>query len=128
MGEVVNGPGASTEGAEPTRTSRGPALNSVQLLGRLAAEPEMRFRPDGKPIAELRLVTNERQEPEYHDVVTYDGLAKAFGEYLRKGGLVFVSGRLHTQSWKAQDGTNRRRVVVIGESVQFLSRTSAQEQ
>jgi single-strand DNA-binding protein len=97
-------------------------MNSVQLLGRLAADPEMRFRPDGKPVTELRVVTNERQEPEYHDVVTYDGLAKACGEYLRKGGLVFVSGRLHGQGWKAQDGSARRRVVVIGESVQFLTR------
>jgi single-strand DNA-binding protein len=104
-------------------------VNSVQLLGRLAADPEMRFRPDGKPVTELRVVTNERQDAEYHDVVTYDGLAKACGEYLRKGGLVFVGGRLHAQSWKAQDGSARRRVVVIGESVQFLSRaTSPQEQ
>jgi single-strand DNA-binding protein len=126
MGDVVNGPGATTE---TTEQSREPAVNSVQLLGRLAADPEMRFRPDGKPVTELRLVTNERQEPEYHDVVTYDGLAKACGEYLRKGGQVFVSGRLHAQSWKAQDGSARRRVVVIGESVQFLSRaTSPQEQ
>jgi single-strand DNA-binding protein len=89
----------------------------------LAADPEMRFRPDGKPVTELRVVTNERQDAEYHDVVTYDGLAKACGEYLRKGGLVFVSGRLHAQSWKAQDGSARRRVVVIAESVQFLTRS-----
>jgi single stranded DNA-binding protein len=72
-------------------------------------------------------VTNERQEPEYHDVVTYDGLAKACGECLRKGGQVFVSGRLHAQSWKAQDGGNRRRVVVIAESVQFLTRKAEAE-
>jgi single-strand DNA-binding protein len=121
MGDVVNGPGATTETTEQSR-SRGPAVNSVQLLGRLAADPEMRFRPDGKPVAERRLVTNERQEPEYHDIVTYDGLAKACGEHLRKGSQVFVGGRLHAQSWKAQDGSARRRVVVIGESVQFLTR------
>jgi single-strand DNA-binding protein len=126
MGDVVSMTN-ETEAPEQTR-SRGPAVNSVQLLGRLATDPEMRFRPDGKPVTELRLVTNERQEPEYHDVVTYDGLAKACGEHLRKGGLVFVDGRLHAQTWKAEDGSGRRRVVVIAGSVQFLTRRAEQEQ
>ena len=58
MGDVLNGPGATTEAPEQTR-SRGPAVNSVQLLGRLAADPEMRFRPDGKPVK--RNTGNERK-------------------------------------------------------------------
>jgi single-strand DNA-binding protein len=126
MGDVVRMDGVEDVAPEQTR-SRGPALNAVQLLGRLAADPEMRYRPDGKPVTELRLVTNERADPEYHDIVTYDGLAKACGEHLRKGAQVFVSGRLHGQVWKAQDGSGRRRVVVIAESVQFLSRSREAE-
>jgi single-strand DNA-binding protein len=123
MGEVVNAPGATTQAPEETRTSRGPAVNAVQLLGRLAGDPDLRYRPDGKPVAEMRIATNERPEAEYHDVVTYDRLASAVSEFTRKGALVFVSGRLHGQSWKAADGSPRRRVVVIAESVQFLGRS-----
>jgi single-strand DNA-binding protein len=88
----------------------------------LAGDPELRYTPNGKAVAELRLVTNERPEPEYHDVVAYDRLGTAVAEYTRKGALVLVEGRLHSQSWKAQDGSPRRRVVMIAGNVQFLSR------
>ena len=119
MGDVVS----MTSGTEATeRSSRGPALNEVRLLGRLAVDPDVKAPPDGKHVSELRLVTNERSDPEYHDLVAYGRLAEVVGEYLRKGSLLLVQGRLHGQTWKAQDGSNRRRVVVIAESVQFLSR------
>ena len=128
MGEVVES-GIRNDHPEPQdeplgeqRASRGPALNEVRLLGRLATDPAMKYTPEGKAISELRMVTNERPDPEYHDLVAYGRLAEVVGEYVRKGSLVFVQGRLHGQAWKAQDGSNRRRVVVVAESVQFLSR------
>ena len=126
MGDVVDLQGEKQE-TEGRSQSRGPALNQVTLLGRLTADPDLRYRPDGKPVTELRVATNERQEPEYHDVVSYDRSASAVAEYCRRGSLVLVTGRLHGQSWKAQDGSPRRRVVVIAESVQFLSRTPQQQ-
>ena len=120
MGDVVSMTNGTPEA--PERSSRGPALNEVRLLGRLGADPDVKALPDGKHVSELRLVTNERSDPEYHDLVAYGRLAEVVGEYIRKGSLVFVQGRLHGQTWKAQDGSSRRRVVVIAESVQFLSR------
>jgi single-strand DNA-binding protein len=127
MGDVVDLQGEKQE-TEAKSQARGPALNQVTLLGRLTADPDLRYRPDGKPVTELRVATNERQEPEYHDVVSYDRLASAVAEYCRQGSLVLVTGRLHGQSWKAQDGSPRRRVVVIAESVQFLTRAGQQQQ
>ena len=67
------------------------------------------------------MVTNDRQEAEYHDVVIYRRLAERVGDYTRKGSLVLVQGHLHTDRWTAQDDSQRPRLVVIGESVQFLS-------
>ena len=69
----------------------------------------------------------ERPEPEYHDLVAYDRLGTAVAEYTRKGALVLVEGRLHSQSWKAQDGSPHRRVVVIAGAVQVLSRAPQQQ-
>src|SRR5437899_1300538 len=74
------------------------------------------------------MVTNDRREPEYHDVVTYRRLAERVGDYTRKGSLLLAQGRLHTDRWTAQDGGQRQRLGVIGESVQFLSRAPQQEE
>src|SRR6202022_3113931 len=106
MGDVLNMSGAETANEQ---RSRGPAVNEVRLLGRLAADPNVRYTPEGKAVTELRMATHERPEAEFHDLVAYGKLAEVLGEYMRKGAMVFVSGRLHSQSWKAQDGTNRRR-------------------
>jgi len=61
-------------------------------------------------------------------VVTYRRLAELVGDYTRKRSLVLVQGHLHTDRWAAQDGTQRQRLVVIGESVQFLSRAPELEE
>ena len=67
MGDVVN----TTGGAESTneQRSRRRAVNEVRLLGRLAADPNVRYTPEGKAVTELRLATNERPEAEFHDLV-----------------------------------------------------------
>ncbi|MBJ7597758.1 single-stranded DNA-binding protein [Candidatus Nephthysia bennettiae] len=121
MGDVVNMQNGTAETTERTG-GRGPALNEVRLLGRLTAAPELRYMPNGGPVCELRLATNERQEPEYHDVTVYGKLAETIAQHQVKGSQLLVSGRLHAQTWTAQDGGNRRRVVVIAESAQFLAR------
>ncbi len=123
MGEVVTMTG---EQATTASRSRGPAVNRVELLGRLVADPELKFTPEGRPIAELRMVTHERQEPEFHELVSYGRLAEVVAEYVKKGSMVLAEGRLHSQAWTASDGSARRRTVVIAESVQFLTRKAEQ--
>src|SRR5467141_3441122 len=124
MGKVIpmNGDGAEK------RSTRGPSMNQVVLCGRLVADPRVHVKADGLQVSELRLVTNDRQEPEYHDVVTYRRLAELVGDYTRKGSLVLVQGHLHTARWTAQDRGQPQRQRVSGESAQFLSRAPQPEE
>jgi primosomal replication protein N len=92
-------PAATTEApaspaAPAERRRSGPALNRVELIGRLAAAPELRFTSSGLPVCTLRIVTNDRDTAEFHDVVVWRQQAEFAGKYLAKGRLVFVQGRL----------------------------------
>lgn len=107
-------------------------LNKVQLIGNLGADPEIRYMPSGDPIATIRLATTRRwkdrntgerkEETEWHRVVLFSGLAKICGECLKKGSQVFIEGRLKTQKWQAQDGTDRYTTDIIAESMIMLGR------
>ncbi len=112
---------------EPTQdttasTSHGPALNRVELLGRLAADPDVRYLAEGKPVANLRLATNERAEPEFHSLVCFGQPAEFAASYLGKGRLVFAEGRLHTNSWTDGAGERHFRVEVQVQRLQALDR------
>jgi single-strand DNA-binding protein len=110
--------------AKPNPTgsrSRGPAVNRVTLLGRLTADPVLRFTSSGVAVSNIRLVTNDRDEPEYHDLVLWRQLAELAAKYLAKGRLVYVEGHLHGRTWAAEDGTTRRSVEIVAENAQFLN-------
>ena len=109
----------------PAQRRTGPALNRVQLIGRLAADPEVRFTSSGLPVCTLRVATNERESAEFHDVVVWRQLAEFAGQYLAKGRMVFVEGRLHGRSWQAENGTTRRSVEVVADDLQALDRPPA---
>jgi single-strand DNA-binding protein len=113
----------------------------VQLIGRCTADPEMRYLPSGQPVTQLRIATNrygssqdgERREfTDYHDVVVWNmgqrKLAELAGQFLHKGSLVYIEGRLQTRSWDGQDGQKRYRTEVNTTDIQFLdSRGAASE-
>src|ERR1700730_5167672 len=94
---------------ESGRKSRGPALNRVTLIGRRASEPELHYAPGGSAVTQLRLATNEGEEPEFHSLSAWGKLAEFAGSYLKKGRLVYLEGRLHWSSWQASGGSTRRR-------------------
>ncbi|HVC38574.1 MAG TPA: single-stranded DNA-binding protein [Candidatus Dormibacteraeota bacterium] len=109
------------------------SLNRVMLIGRCTADPEMRYLPSGVPVTQLRIATNrysssqdgERREfTDYHDVVVWNmgqrKLAELAGQFLRKGSLVYIEGRLQTRSWDGQDGQKRYRTEVNCNDIQFL--------
>ncbi|HEY1657102.1 MAG TPA: single-stranded DNA-binding protein [Candidatus Sulfotelmatobacter sp.] len=86
----------------------GKSLNRVQLIGNLGKDPEVKYTPQGTPVAKLTIATNERfkdkagewqDRTEWHNVVLWQRLAEIAGEYLKKGGKVFIEGRLQTRSW-----------------------------
>jgi single-strand DNA-binding protein len=80
------------------RKSRGPAVNRVILVGRLASDPELRYTPSGSAVAQLRLATNEGEEPQFHQLSAWGKVAEFAASYLKKGRLLYVEGRLHWSS------------------------------
>jgi single-strand DNA-binding protein len=108
------------DGQQPRRRS-GPALNRVQLIGRLAIDPELRYTSTGIPVARLRVATNEAGTVEYHDVVVWRQVAEFAGTYLAKGRLVFVEGHLRSRTWDGQDGVRRRSTEVVAADLQVLT-------
>ena len=110
------------------------SLNRVMLIGRLTRDPELRYTPSGSPVCNLAIATNrygqdangERKEfTDFHDIVVWNignrKLAELCGQYLQKGRLVYVEGRLQTRSWDdAQTGQKRYKTEVNANDVQFL--------
>lgn len=107
-------------------------LNKVILLGNLTRDPELRFTPNGSPVAKFRLATNQRvrQQEEwkdevcYIDVITFGKQAENVAEYLAMGNLALVEGRLHWREWEGRDGLRRSKYDVVASTVQFLSRAN----
>jgi single-strand DNA-binding protein len=86
----------------------GKSINKVILIGNLGKDPEVKYTPQGTPVAKITLATNERfkgkdgnwqDRTEWHNVVLWQRLAEIAGEYLKKGGKVYIEGLLQTRSW-----------------------------
>jgi len=79
-------------------------MNRVLLTGRLTRDPELRTLASGKTVTQFAVATNEyrggTEKSEYHNVVTWDRLAEICGQYLGKGQLVAIEGRLQTRQWE----------------------------
>jgi single-strand DNA-binding protein len=108
-----------------------PSLNKVTVIGNVGNEPEMRFTPNGKPVTSFSVATNwvftspegeRRQETEWFNVVAWNRLAEQCNQFLAKGKLVYVEGRIHTRNWEGQDGQSHSRMEVIANRVIFLDR------
>lgn len=108
------------------------SLNRVYLVGNLTRDPEVKYLPDGTPVADLRLAVSETYRSRstgeqvestcFVDVVVWRKQAEACGQYLSKGSPILVEGKLHLDEWEAQDGGKRSKLRVRAQRVQFLSR------
>lgn len=103
-------------------------LNKVFLLGRVATDPEMRKVPSGTPVCSFRLATNliwvdqkgqKKERTEYHTIVLWRRLAEIASQYLTKGSLVLIEGRIRNRSWKDEAGNQRFFTEIIGERMQL---------
>lgn len=104
-------------------------MNSVQLIGRLTRDPEIRETNGGTTVCRMGLAIQRRErdaDPVYVEVKAFNAQAKSCGEYLAKGREVAITGRLETDKWQADDGTNRSLTYVIAQSVDFLRRPAEQ--
>lgn len=118
----------ATGEAQSTRNpSRGASVNRVILTGRLVATPELRTTGSGLHVTTVRIVTNDREQPEFHDVVLWRQMADFATTYMAKGRLAYVEGRLQSRTWEAADGTQRRTVEVVADRFQALTPKQATE-
>ena len=98
------------------------SLNKVQIIGRLGADPDIRFTQDGRPVAGLKVATSEtwndkqgqRQErTEWHSVSLFGKLAEIAQQYLRKGSRVYIEGQLKTEKWTDKTGADRYTTKIV---------------
>jgi single-strand DNA-binding protein len=103
------------------------SLNHVVLIGRLARDPELRHTASGTAVANFTLAVDRRPKPDgnkeadFIRVITWGKQGENCANYLAKGRLVAVDGRLQVRSYQGQDGQNHTSTEVITENVQFLS-------
>jgi len=105
-------------------------LNRAQILGNLTRDPEMRFTPNGQAVSSFTVATNRKwkgrdgapdgEATEYHDIVVWGKQAEAITPMLKKGGPVFVEGRLQTRNWEGQDGVKRYKTEIVADNVIVL--------
>ena len=105
------------------------SLNRAQIIGNLTKDPEMRYTPNGQAVSNFSVATNRRWKntdgtdgdaTEFHDVVVWGKIAETITPMLKKGGPVYVEGRLQTRSWEGQDGVKRYRTEIIAENIIVL--------
>ena len=104
-------------------------VNKVILVGNLGRDPEMRSLPSGQPVANFSVATsrrykdrdgNRKDETEWHNVVCFGKQAEIAGQYLTKGKMIFVEGRIQTRSWEDKEGKKQYRTEIICENFQML--------
>lgn len=102
-------------------------LNRVILIGRLVADPELRYTQNGIAVTSFRIAvdrpfTNQQgeRETDFINIVTWRKLAELCASHLSKGRLVGVDGRLQVRTYDASDGTRRQAAEVVADNVQFL--------
>jgi single-strand DNA-binding protein len=109
------------------------SVNRMTIIGNLGSEPEMRFTPGGRPVTSFRVATNWRyttpdgerkEETEWFNVVCWSKLAEQCNQFLSKGRLVYIEGRLRMRTWEGQDGQTRARNEIVADRVKFLDRQS----
>ncbi len=112
------------------------SYNRVILMGNLTRDPEVRFVPSGRPVADLGLAVNEKyknsegdfvERTDYFDITVWGPQGENCGKYLKKGRPVLVEGRLRLDTWENDKGEKRSKVKVIADRVQFLGSGRAAE-
>jgi single-strand DNA-binding protein len=104
-------------------------LNKVMLIGRVTQDPEVRTTSGGQTVVNFSLVTNrswkndegEKQEqPEFHNIVAWRGLAEVIGKYAPKGKQLYIEGRLQTRNWEGKDGVKRYTTEIVASDMILL--------
>lgn len=104
-------------------------VNKAILIGRLGKDPEVRYTQDGAAVTNFTMATDETykdksgekvQKTEWHRIVAFGKLAEICGNYLVKGKLVFIEGRIQTRSWEDKEGVKRNTTEIIASDMKML--------
>lgn len=108
-------------------------LNKVFIIGNLTRDPELRTLPSGTPVASFGVATNRvwknpqggrQEEVQFHNIVVFGRQAETTSQYLTKGSLAVIEGRIQTRTWDAKDGSKQSRTEIVAERVQFGPRSA----
>ncbi len=111
-------------------------VNKAIICGNLTRDPEERTLPSGQPISSFGVATNrvwtnaegqKQEQAEFHNIVAFGKLAEICNQYLTKGRLVYIEGRLQTRTWESQDGAKRNRTEIVAETMQMGPRSAMAE-
>lgn len=109
-------------------------VNKVILIGRLGADPEVKYLSSGTTVANFRIATSETRTnrsgektttTEWHRIVAFGRLAEICGEYLNKGKQVYIEGRLRTRSWEDKDGNRKSTTEIVASQMKMLGAPGA---
>jgi single-strand DNA-binding protein len=104
-------------------------INKAILIGRLGKDPEVRYTQDGMMVTSFNLATDEQwkdkngervQRTEWHRIVTFGKLAEICGNYLVKGKLIFIEGRIQTRAWEDKEGVKRYTTEIVANDMKML--------
>lgn len=102
-------------------------LNKVFVIGNLTRDPELKSLPSGTAVTNFGLATNrvyndkegrKQESTEFHNIVVFGRQAETVSQYLKKGSMALIEGRIQTRSWE-QDGEKKYRTEIIADSIQF---------
>lgn len=106
------------------------SINKVIILGRVGKDPEVRYLPNQTPTATLSIATseswndketgNKEQRTEWHRVVFWRKLAEIVGEYVKKGSLIYIEGKLVTRKWKDKDGSEKFMTEIVAHEMKMI--------
>lgn len=108
------------------------SVNKAIIIGHLGRDPEVRYLPNGDAVSNFSVATTERwkdkasqeqkEATEWHRVSVFGKLAEIAGEYLKKGSMVYVEGRLQTRKWKDKQDVERYTTEIRADTIRFLNR------
>lgn len=104
-------------------------LNKVMLIGRVGRDPEVRYMPNGEPVAQLSVATSEKwknqhgeaqERTEWHNIVAYGKLAEIIGKWLKKGAPVYFEGKIRSRKYSDRQGVERTAYEIIADEMKML--------
>ena len=105
------------------------SLNKIMIIGNVGRAPEVRYTPNGSPVASFSVATNRKwntpsgelkEETEWFNVIAWNRLAEICNQYVEKGKKIYVEGRVHVNNWEAPDGRKGTRVEIVAFDIQLL--------